>query len=112
MANPRLASIRAAKRTNKGLAVLFGRMGSTKHPRGQILGAYRYARRILRPMLQEPLAVFEAPQVLANLRRGIDATAQDLLYQASNLGQSQATIEAQAWSLPAPPLYPPNSGHS
>lgn len=105
--NPRLASIRAARRTNKGLADLFGKMGSTKHPRGQILTAYRNAHRALRPILREPTAVFEAPEILATLRRDIDTIAQDLLDQAANLGYSQATIEAQAWNLPIPPLIPP-----
>lgn len=107
MVNPRLASIRAARRTSKGLADLFGKMGSTQHPRGQILAAYRNARRALRPVLGEPTAIFEAPEILATLRRDVDAAAQDLLDQAANLGYSQATIEAQAWELPDPPSVPP-----
>jgi hypothetical protein len=114
VANPRLASTRAARRTNKGLADLFGKMGSTQHPRGQILTAYRNAHRALRPLLREPTAIFEAPEILATLRRDVDATAQDLLDQAANLGQSQATIEAQAWELPdTPPVPPPTvAAHS
>jgi len=107
MANQRLASIRAARRTSKGLADLFGKMGSTEHPRGRILGAYRNARRALRFVLGQPMAVFDAPAILATLRRDVDAVAQDLLDQAASLGRAQATTEAEAWELQAPSVPTP-----
>lgn len=92
MANPRIASIRAAERTTRQVAILIGKLGTTDHPRGAILRAYRNAYRALKGNLI-PRAIDE---VLVGLRRDIAKVVFDILSAANVLGQNQAKAELAA----------------
>lgn len=103
MADPRLASIRAANRTTRELHRLFGKMGTSEHPRGHILAAYRSAHKSLRSIFARTsgsLAMMEMRNdVFPSLRRDVEGTANMLLADAGNLGRDQARAEVTAWGL-------------
>lgn len=100
-------SLRAAQRATKGLAVLFGQIGTAEHPRGAVLVAYRNARRAMRDVLRRKsvLARFEAREVMRGLRSSVRATAQLTLGKAVELGQAQAETEAEVWGLTTSSSY-------
>ena len=103
MANPRIASIRAAQHTTRELKQLFAKLGTEEHPRGQIRAAYNNARRALRDVtgrVTGPMAQFEAQEVLGGLRRDVADAARTTLNAAAELGRVQAEAEAAAWGIP------------
>jgi len=103
MANPRLASVRAAEHTTRELKTLFGQLGTEEHPRGQVRVAYSNAQRALRDILSRvsgPAAAIEAQEVLGGLRRDVADAARGALNTAAALGRQQAQAEATAWSIP------------
>lgn len=103
MANPRLASVRAAEHTTRELKVLFGQLGTEEHPRGRIRVAYANAQRALREVLGRtsgPAAMVEAQEVLGGLRRDVADAARTALGVATALGEQQAKAEADAWGIP------------
>lgn len=109
MSNPRLASLRAARHTTAGLKVLFGQMGSTQHPRGRILRAYRNARRGAASAFRETSPQIALCEVLQGFRWEMSGVVDGLLVGARALGESQATAEREAWGLePTAFSYPPN----
>lgn len=103
MADPRIASIRAANRTTRELGNLFGRMGTSEHPRGHILAAYRHAHLSLRSIFARTsgaLALMEMRNdVFPSLRRDVEGTANMLLADAGQEGRDQARAEVSAWGL-------------
>lgn len=100
MPNPRLASLRAARHTTAGLKVLFGQMGSTQHPRGRVLRAYRNARRGVQSAFRETMPQVALHEVLQGFRWEMSAVVSGLLVSARVLGKSQADAEREAWELP------------
>ena len=98
----RIATIRAAEHTTRGLRVLFGRLGTKEHPRGRILSAYRNAHRALRDVFRRargPQAIFEAREVLDALRREVVSAGGQALDEAIALGRRQAEVERAVWEL-------------
>ena len=100
MPNPRVASVRAARRTTRELKVLFGQMGTTQRPRGRILRAYRVVRLGARSAFNERMPHFALSEVLSEFRLAMSRHINHFLVQARNLGQNQAEAEIEAWELP------------
>ena len=103
MANPRVASVRAAEHTTRELKTLFAKLGTEEHPRGQVKVAYANAQRALRDVLRRlsgPAALVEAQEVLGSLRRDVADAARNALGAATALGEQQAKAEAEAWGIP------------
>jgi len=92
-------AVRAAERTGRELRVLFGRLGTTEHPRGAVLSAYRNARGALRDVLRRRsrMMAVEGTQVLAGLRETVDSVAMGMLLQAGQIGAEQAQVELEAY---------------
>jgi hypothetical protein len=98
----RIATIRAAERTTRGLRVLVGRLGTKEHPRGRVMSAYRNAHRALRDVFRRtrgPWALGEAREVLEALRRDVLGAATEALDGAVALGLAQAEVEREVWEL-------------
>lgn len=107
MPNPRIASIRASRRTTAGLKVLFGQMGSTQHPRGHILRAYRNVRRGASSAFREVAPQVSLREVMQGFRIEMRFIIDRLLGDALSLGREQANAEIEAWELP--PVQIPQS---
>lgn len=103
--DPRLVSIRAAERSSRELAVLFGQLGTIEHPRGAILRAYRNASGALESVLRGSpggqMAQFRALEVFATLRNDVEAAARETMTAAAGIGIAQAQTEARARGLGA-----------
>jgi hypothetical protein len=103
--DPHRISIRAAERSSRELAVLFGKLGTAEHPRGAILRAYRNAHAslsdVLRRDLNGALTQFRVREVFATLRNDVRQAARETTLAASEAGITQATTEAAAWGLEA-----------
>lgn len=99
MPNPRIASLRAARHTTAGLKALFGQMGSTQHPRGRILRAYRNVRRGAASAFREPSPQYALREVLQGFRLEMSAHINGFLIDARSLGAQQARVDIEAWGL-------------
>jgi len=95
-----------ALRAGDELETLFDRMGHSAAPRGRVYAAYRTARLALAGALGNPTLVAD---VLATLRRTVQADLVTLLHDAVYIGQQQAGRDASAYELPldADLLAPP-----
>lgn len=98
MGDARRAAYRAAMRTGKTLAKLFARMGTSEHPRGRILVAYRNAHRALSDVMRRggPMLHVEAREVLDGLVHQVQAVVTELANDAAEAGEVQATVELEA----------------
>ena len=95
------ASVRSGLQANDELNRLFGRMGTSEHPNGQVLVAYRNARRALRGALanaddpwRRAVAVRE---VMNGLRTTVEAAAWAIFADAVALGLEQSGRQLRAW---------------
>jgi len=97
-------AIRIASATDRELSRLFARLGTSRHPRGRILTAYRQARRALAGGERIDLRI--ANEVLAELRLSVEEVAVNSLRAAAEAGNEQARRMAALYSLPgvSPPL--------
>lgn len=89
--NPLAQAIRSAVRMNNDIGDLFARIGTSEHPRGAILIAYRNARRAMPAALKETNRVMAVREVLQGLRTAVLAGARTIIGQAVQLGQDEAT---------------------
>lgn len=91
------ASVQAALALNDDLAHLFARVGTAQHPRGQVVTAYRNARRALRDVFQRSGTRLgaEAAEVLRGLRANIGLTAGQLLTDAAQTGAQSGRRQAE-----------------
>jgi hypothetical protein len=92
-------AVRFASQRADGLAGLFAQIGTSDHPRGQVLSAYRAAREALRGNLSNPLAVEDT---LGTLRLAVERATSEILQNAADLGLSQAESELATYGLPSP----------
>lgn len=89
-------AIRSAEKASKEIKRLFDRLGNKEHPRGELMNAYRDARRnIARDALN--LAVVLA--ILGALRRQVDAIAGSVLLAAAAIGVEQARRDTAIYGL-------------
>ena len=102
-------SIRAALAAGDALAGILARLGTTEHPRGAVLTAYRTARRALAGNLANPRTVADA---LAMLRYMLEAAITEALRTATDAGLKQAERDLGIYKMrpavvvPAPQTAP------
>lgn len=93
-------TVAAALDANEEMLRLFRLIGSADDPDGRILAAYRDARMVLdNPAALENRAL--VANVLARLRREIEAEAGSLIDAGLDLGAAQARTQLRAYGLPA-----------
>jgi hypothetical protein len=99
MASAHENAVRFARQRSDGLARLFAQIGTSEHPRGQVLSAYRAARQALQGNLSNPLAIEDA---LGTLRLAVERATSEILQEAADLGLRQAEDELLVYGLPSP----------
>lgn len=104
MPTPHEVAIEQALNLNATLKRLVDRLGTTDHPRGDVLTAYRNAHRALAGKMDRPAEVRE---VLAGLKVAVREASQDALRLAHNAGVSAATVNLEVYDLPTPEAYDP-----
>ena len=88
--NPLDRSIRSAFRMNDDIGKLFARIGSTAHPRGEVMSAYRTANLAMESALNGDDPLRDAQDVLRNLRRQLLLILAFLLREAIDMGEEEA----------------------
>lgn len=101
MANQHAQLLTAAAKTTRGLKALSNKMGSNAHPRGAVYAAYIRARRELRGNTQDRRIVGE---VVANLRREVQAAVNESTTAAVELGAEQARKNFGIFGVAASPV--------
>ncbi len=91
--------VRSAYQTGVRLNELFGRLGTSYHPRGRVLMAYRTARRALKGNLNNPGAVNEA---LVTLETSVRQSVSENMQRAVDVGTAQAERDLKIHELPSP----------
>lgn len=97
--NPLAAAIRSAGRANNDIGRLFARIGTSAHPRGAILAAYRNARRAMPAALRERNPVVAANEVLQGLKAVVMMHTRTVLGMAQELGQAEAARQLGFYGL-------------
>lgn len=98
--NPHLFAVQQAERDDRTLLALINRyIGTMEHPRGQLLSAYRNARRGVREVLSRggPLAAVEVDEVLAGLKRDLVTIGTEAVGLAAASGQQSAVRQVEAY---------------
>ena len=96
-ANPLVQSLAVSRAASKYLRYLFGYIGTSQHPRGRILGAYRNARRGMKDALQKG-GTQAASEVLNGLQYEVDAVLTRTLQNAKQKGIDTAAKELEIYS--------------
>ncbi|MFZ6029961.1 MAG: hypothetical protein ACOYYS_19785 [Chloroflexota bacterium] len=103
-------AVKLAEKAGDRLGRLFGRLGTTEHPRGRITAAYRVARRVLATLKRTPqtgrLMVIDG--AFSSLQGAVEAAARESLLAARDLGIEHAasTLAVYGIGLPDLPQYP------
>jgi|GEM_PF-1499636 len=99
-ANPLKQAHKQALRDIIALRLLFWRMlGSSEHPRGRLLTAYRSARREMASVLRSSsFRAQEANDVLIRLQTEVQRIGAEAVQQASELGRASAEKQIAAYS--------------
>ena len=100
--NPLEKAIAAAVKANNTQKALFGRMGTSDHPRGFALAGYRNARRSMAAALKENQPVEAAREVMTELRSVVAVSMRDLLRQAVDAGVAEAVLQLGYYDIPVP----------
>jgi len=98
-----------ARRVDRELARLFRqRLGSREHPRGEVISAYRQARRAMREAYGHSGThrVVIATDILRTLRRQLYNTAQVAIREAMEIGRASVMGQAVAYALADVPIQP------
>ncbi len=90
MSNPLERSIRSAVRANSEIGNLFAKVGTSDHPRGVILSAYRNAHRSMLTALTEPQPLFGAREVMRELKQTVLTETKPIFQQAEQFGIDEA----------------------
>lgn len=96
MADPHADVAYRAMQTNEDIRRLIAKLGTTDNPRGEIMTAYRQARRDAPAAIESP-ALLNA--VFDNLADSVSSTSNDVLAQALDIGLLQATGDLSAYGL-------------
>lgn len=88
--NPLELAIRSAIKANDEIGASFARLGTSEHPRGFVLSAYRNANRALRQALTEQNRMQAAIEVLAGLKSRLRADLRVELESMAVFGQEEA----------------------
>lgn len=88
--NPLEQSIRLAAKTNQDLYQYFAKAGTSDHPRGFVLTAYRNARMAMREALKQRNKIQATRDVMAELRLVTRSNLSNLLQQVQHDGVENA----------------------
>lgn len=102
MPNPLEQSINTAIKANDFQKKLFARMGTSEHPRGVILSAYRNARRSMAVALLETRPAEAARDIMSQLQRTVQVEIRDLLQQAMAGGTASARLQLGYYGIQTP----------
>lgn len=93
-------AIRSAERASREIKRLFDRLGNKEHPRGELMNAYRDARRLI---ARDALNLAVVLAILGALRRQVDTIAGSILLAAAAIGFEQARRDTGIYGLPFAP---------
>jgi len=96
MATRHQRAAKAAGKTGDELGRLFAQMGTSQHPRGAVLSAYRTARKALKGNFSSLATVEDA---LGTLRLAVERANEILLRDATEIGLKQAETELAIYGL-------------
>jgi hypothetical protein len=103
MPNPLVQAQKSALRMNDDIGALFAQAGTSDHPRGFVLTAYRNARRALKAALKEENRIIAAHDVFQGLRDTIKAGSQSLFLDAQLLGADEAARQLRFYGIESKP---------
>lgn len=84
------------------MGILFARIGTSSHLRGQVLVAYRNALRGLSTVLASGTTLnraWQADEVLLGLRAAIEASLRSVFDEAAAVGVREASVQLQAYGI-------------
>lgn len=90
-------AIRSAEKASREIKRLFDRLGNKEHPRGELMTAYRSARR---QIASNALDLAIVLGVMGALRRDVDAIVGSVLLAAAAIGFEQARRDTGIYGLP------------
>lgn len=88
-ANPLLRSQNSGIRMNDRIGDLFAKIGTSAHPRGDVLSAYRRARMAMEVALEKPNRLQAATDVLNGLRSDLRREVLSVFREAVSLGEDE-----------------------
>ena len=101
MANPLKRSIQSGVKMNDRIGKLFGQIGTTAHPRGTVLTAYRNSRMMLKSALTEADPARAARDVTRSLRRELNNEISSVFADGLLLGQDEAMRQLSLYDVRA-----------
>lgn len=103
MDNPLEQAIESGVRANTAIGDSFARFGTSAHPRGFVLSAYRTAHRALITALREPNRLAAAQDVTRSLRQSLSSGIRSELADMQDFGQEEAIRQLGYYQVPPPP---------
>lgn len=101
MTNPLSTAIRSGVKMNDRIGKLFGQIGTSAHPRGTVITAYRNSRILLKSALQESNAAFASRDVMRTLRRDLQRNISSVFEDAITLGSEEAQRQLSMYGVRA-----------
>lgn len=98
-ANPLEKAIRSGIRMNDRIGDLFAKLGTSEHPRGDVLSAYRQARLAMKSALEEPNRIFAVNDVLGTLRMDVQRSVADVFESSISLGGEEARRQLRFYDV-------------
>jgi len=105
MPNPLEKAIAAAVKSNDFQRQLFASMGTSEHPRGAVLSAYRNARRAMATALREQYPTSAAADVMQALQRTVKVEMRELLQKALLGGLAEARLQLGFYKVDVPGTF-------
>lgn len=101
MATAHARAVRSAYRLNEDLGILFARMGTTQHPNGAVLRAYRNTHRALRGVLDDGSREkrWQVSEVMTSFRREVSEATRPIMQDATTMAAHSATTQLQAYGV-------------
>lgn len=97
--NPLERAIKSGISMNDRIGDLFARIGTTAHPRGEVLSNYATARLALQQALVSPQPLADARDILRNLRRQLNSDVGNVFADAIALGQDEVTRQLRFYDV-------------
>ena len=98
MPNPLEKAVKSGIRMNDRIGDLFARIGTSAHPRGEVLTDYDIARLSLESALAKEIPLPAVREVLRNLRRQLNADVTGVLNEAVALGEDEASRQLRFYN--------------
>lgn len=97
--NPLEQSIKSGIRMNDRIGDLFAKIGTSAHPRGNVLSNYDTARLALQQALTAEQPLPQVRDVLRNLRRQLNSDIGNIFSDAIALGQDEVTRQLRFYDV-------------